>query len=138
MCDARLNALDFRDLKDKVSMPIVNARNVVIQQTLTDRFLEAFRQQVDGNQRYVLPDGSPVSLLMMCSHRNIFSDSYGRNDHNRLFFASVNEIIPKYLCKTYNGSLKSSMESMILCNCLHTKYFRVNLYAHYILLKGVN
>ncbi|XP_011662403.1 E3 ubiquitin-protein ligase TM129-like [Strongylocentrotus purpuratus] len=55
----RLNALDFRDLKDKVSMPIVNARNVVIQQTLTDRFLEAFRQQVDGNQRYALPDGAP-------------------------------------------------------------------------------
>ncbi|XP_072177940.1 E3 ubiquitin-protein ligase TM129-like [Diadema setosum] len=55
----RLNALDFRDLKDKVSMPIVNARNVVIQQTLTDRFLEAFRQQVQSNQKYHLPDGSP-------------------------------------------------------------------------------
>lgn len=72
MCDARLNALDFRDLKDKVSMPIVNARNVVIQQTLTDRFLEAFRQQVDGNQRYVLPDGSPVSLLINA----VFSQKY--------------------------------------------------------------
>lgn len=55
----RLNALDFRDLKDKVSMPIVNARNVVIQQTLTDRFLETFRQQVHSNQTYTIPHGPP-------------------------------------------------------------------------------
>lgn len=56
----RLNSIDYKDLKDKVSSPVLNARNVVIQQSMTERFLVAFRQQVDSNPTYSLPEGSPV------------------------------------------------------------------------------
>ncbi|XP_072042259.1 E3 ubiquitin-protein ligase TM129-like [Amphiura filiformis] len=54
----RLNSSEYRDLKDKVQAPVVNARNVVITQSLTDRFLDAFREQVAHNPRYHLPEGS--------------------------------------------------------------------------------
>ncbi|KAJ8026378.1 hypothetical protein HOLleu_34202 [Holothuria leucospilota] len=57
--DIRLNSIDYKDLKDKVSSPVLNARNVVIQQSMTERFLIAFRQQVDSNPTYSLPEGSP-------------------------------------------------------------------------------
>ena len=59
----RLNSSEYRDLKDKVQAPVVNARNVVITQSLTDRFLEAFREQVAHNPRYQLPEGSVVSII---------------------------------------------------------------------------
>lgn len=48
----RLNAMEYSDLKEKLRSPIVNARNVVIRQSLTDRFLEAFRHQVALNHVY--------------------------------------------------------------------------------------
>lgn len=54
----RLNSSEYRDLKDKLHTPVVNARNVVITQSLTDRFLEAFRELVVHNPRYTLPPGS--------------------------------------------------------------------------------
>ena len=44
-----LNSLDYHDLKDRLSAPIRNAREVVIHQTLSDRFIEAFREQVEAN-----------------------------------------------------------------------------------------
>jgi hypothetical protein len=48
----RLNALDFRDLQDKVSHPITVLQNVTFHHTLTDRFLDAFREQVAENPVY--------------------------------------------------------------------------------------
>ncbi|XP_069672804.1 E3 ubiquitin-protein ligase TM129 [Periplaneta americana] len=48
----RLNALDFRDLQDKVSRPITVLQNVTFHLTLVDRFLEAFREQVAQNAVY--------------------------------------------------------------------------------------
>lgn len=58
----RLNSVDYKDLKDKVASPLINARNVVIQQSITERFILAFRHQVDANPMYSLPEGSPVSI----------------------------------------------------------------------------
>lgn len=57
--EIRLNSVDYKDLKDKVASPLINARNVVIQQSITERFILAFRHQVDANPMYSLPEGSP-------------------------------------------------------------------------------
>ena len=44
--------MDFRDLQDKVSRPITVLQNVTFHRTLTDRFLDAFREQVAENPVY--------------------------------------------------------------------------------------
>ena len=49
----RLNATDYNDLCNKVSGPILNVRNVVFHQTLTERFEEAFKEEVTQNGLYV-------------------------------------------------------------------------------------
>ena len=48
----RLNSTDYNDLCNKVSGPILNVRNVVFHQTLTDRFEQAFREEVAQNGVY--------------------------------------------------------------------------------------
>ncbi|KAL4232340.1 hypothetical protein ACF0H5_009909 [Mactra antiquata] len=53
----RLNALDYRDLKDKLQAPVVNARNIVIRQSLSEQFLQAFAEQISINPVFHLPDG---------------------------------------------------------------------------------
>jgi len=45
----RLNALEYSDLRNKVQSPIRNARNIVVRQSLSDRFLQAFTEQVMSN-----------------------------------------------------------------------------------------
>jgi hypothetical protein len=49
---SRLNALDFRDLENKVSRPITVLQNVTFHRTLLDRFLVAFQEQVTRNPIY--------------------------------------------------------------------------------------
>lgn len=57
-----LNSLEYSDLKDRVSAPIRTARDVVIHQTLSDRFLATFKQQVEDNGRVEIPSlGNNVS-----------------------------------------------------------------------------
>ena len=48
----RLNSLDYSELREKIQAPIVNARNVVIHQSLSDQFVKAFKEQVEQNQRF--------------------------------------------------------------------------------------
>lgn len=50
-----LNALEYSELKDRLNAPIRNVRSVVIQQTISDRFLEAFKQQVSHNGTIEIP-----------------------------------------------------------------------------------
>ena len=57
----RLNSLEYSDLKDRLQAPIRNARNIVIQQSLSDRFLDAFKEQVSFNRTYVLHADARVS-----------------------------------------------------------------------------
>lgn len=59
----RLNATEYGDLKDKLRSPIMNIRNIIIRQTLSERFLEAFRFHVEQNQVYRKP---PDMLLEQC------------------------------------------------------------------------
>jgi len=47
--------MEYSDLKDKLQTQIRNARNIVIQQSLSDRFLEAFRLQVAENAAFHKP-----------------------------------------------------------------------------------
>ena len=51
----RLNATEYGDLKDKLRSPIMNIRNVIIRQTLSERFIEAFRFHVEQNEVYRKP-----------------------------------------------------------------------------------
>ncbi|XP_043269386.1 E3 ubiquitin-protein ligase TM129 [Venturia canescens] len=48
----RLNALDFKDLQDRVSRPITVLPNVTFHKTLLDRFIDTFKEQVEQNSRY--------------------------------------------------------------------------------------
>ncbi|XP_039304211.1 E3 ubiquitin-protein ligase TM129 isoform X2 [Solenopsis invicta] len=50
--DIRLNALDFKDLQDKVSRPIAVLHNITFYRTLLDRFIDTFKEEVDKNPFY--------------------------------------------------------------------------------------
>jgi len=51
----RLNALEFSDMKDRLNAPLLNARNIVIHQTLNDRFMIAFKEQIQQNGTIEMP-----------------------------------------------------------------------------------
>ena len=53
-CRCSLNASEFSDLKDKLHIPI-NPGDVVVRQSLSDRFIAAFNQQIRENQRFTKP-----------------------------------------------------------------------------------
>ena len=59
----RLNALEFRELKDKLQATVRNARNIVVIQSLSEQFLQAFAEQINHNPVFHLPEGM-VSLLL--------------------------------------------------------------------------
>ncbi|XP_023248642.1 E3 ubiquitin-protein ligase TM129-like [Copidosoma floridanum] len=50
--DIRLNALDFKDLQDRVTRPIVVLDSVVFHRTLLDRFIDTFKDQVGKNREF--------------------------------------------------------------------------------------
>ena len=56
----RLNSMDYAELKEKIQNPIINARNVVIHQSLSDQFVKAFKEQVEQNQRYHIDRSAEV------------------------------------------------------------------------------
>jgi hypothetical protein len=67
----RLNSLDYSELKEKIHAPIVNARNVVIHQSLSDQFVKAFKEQVEQNQRFHIDRNTEVCFLLynpICWH----------------------------------------------------------------------
>ena len=48
--------MEYSDLKHKISAPLVEARDVVLRSTLSDRFLQVFEEQVDLNEPcYLVP-----------------------------------------------------------------------------------
>ncbi|KAI8777681.1 E3 ubiquitin-protein ligase TM129-like [Biomphalaria glabrata] len=65
----RLNSLELGDLKEKLQAPIRNARNIVIQQSLSDRFLKSFKEFVDSNPIYVLPPTMEVEQCIGCMQK---------------------------------------------------------------------
>ena len=56
----RLNSMQYSQLREKIQNPIRAARSIVIHQSLSDRFITAFTEQVQRNGVYRVPPGSPV------------------------------------------------------------------------------
>lgn len=47
----RVNALEYQNLQDRLAGPIQNVRNIQIYRTVSDRFVDVFKEQVAGNPR---------------------------------------------------------------------------------------
>jgi len=47
----RLNSLEYQNLQDRLDSTIHNARNVQVYKTVSERFVEVFKEQVSGNPR---------------------------------------------------------------------------------------
>lgn len=47
-----MNALDFKDLEEKLNIPIDVAQNIVFHRSKTDQFLEVFKEHVFQNPPY--------------------------------------------------------------------------------------
>ncbi|XP_041370847.1 LOW QUALITY PROTEIN: E3 ubiquitin-protein ligase TM129-like [Gigantopelta aegis] len=67
--DVRLNATELGDLKEKLQSPVRNARNIVIKQSLSDQFLEAFREQVNMNPPFTPPPSMEVENCIGCMQK---------------------------------------------------------------------
>lgn len=77
----RLNSTDYGDLREKLQAPIRNARNVVIHQSLSDKFLEAFKEQVSQNEVYQLQEGEEVSWKLHFNFKSsLYVSEISRND----------------------------------------------------------
>ncbi|KAK4875589.1 hypothetical protein RN001_012011 [Aquatica leii] len=48
----RLNALDFKDLQDRIARPITILPNVLVHKSLMDKFVDTFKEVVVDNPRY--------------------------------------------------------------------------------------
>ena len=59
----RLNSMQYSQLREKIQNPIRAARSIVIHQSLSDRFIAAFTEQVQRNGVYRIPPGSPVRSI---------------------------------------------------------------------------
>lgn len=62
----RLNSTEYSELRDKLHVPIRNSANVVIYQSVSERFLETFRAHVRLNQTYSLPSGQELEPCIGC------------------------------------------------------------------------
>lgn len=62
----RLNSTEYTELRDKLHVPIRNSSNVVIYQSVSERFLETFRVHVRLNQPYSLPSGQELEPCIGC------------------------------------------------------------------------
>ncbi|KAH9492947.1 hypothetical protein Btru_023901 [Bulinus truncatus] len=65
----RLNSLELGDLKEKLQAPIRNARNIVIQQSLSDRFLKAFKEFVESNPVFIKPPSMEIEQCIGCMQK---------------------------------------------------------------------
>ncbi|CAG5122495.1 unnamed protein product [Candidula unifasciata] len=65
----RLNSLELGDLKEKLQAPIRNARNIVIHQSLSDRFLKAFREFVEENPVYIPSPNMEIEQCIGCMQK---------------------------------------------------------------------
>ncbi|XP_074640323.1 E3 ubiquitin-protein ligase TM129-like [Tubulanus polymorphus] len=65
----RLNSLEYSDLLNKLKQPIRNVRNIVVQQSLSERFVAAFKDQVEANSRFVKPASMEVETCIGCMQK---------------------------------------------------------------------
>lgn len=48
----RINTNDFKNLKDRLTTPIIILSHVRFQSSIIERFIEVFKQQINLNPRY--------------------------------------------------------------------------------------
>ncbi|XP_015431931.1 PREDICTED: E3 ubiquitin-protein ligase TM129 [Dufourea novaeangliae] len=72
--DIRLNALDFKNLQDKVLCPITILQNVTFHKTLLDRFIDNFKEQIEENPLYESTDelGQCIGCMHASSNIKLF------------------------------------------------------------------
>ncbi|VIO86475.1 Uncharacterized protein BM_BM10973 [Brugia malayi] len=63
----RIRAESFRDLRNKLDKPIAVAREVVLKQSLNERFVEAFTQQIALNPKYEYDEPERLEPCLGCS-----------------------------------------------------------------------
>uniref|UniRef100_A0A915PR73 Transmembrane protein 129 n=1 Tax=Setaria digitata TaxID=48799 RepID=A0A915PR73_9BILA len=63
----RVRAESFRDLRNKLDKPIAMAREVVLKQSLNERFVEAFTQQITLNPKYDYHEPERLEPCLGCS-----------------------------------------------------------------------
>jgi E3 ubiquitin-protein ligase TM129 len=59
-CFFRLKATEYDDLRGKLQAHIENVKNIVVRQSLSDLFLDDFRQYIAQNPKYRLPPNQQV------------------------------------------------------------------------------
>ncbi|VDO10721.1 unnamed protein product, partial [Brugia timori] len=62
-----IRAESFRDLRNKLDKPIAVAREVVLKQSLNERFVEAFTQQIALNPKYEYDEPERLEPCLGCS-----------------------------------------------------------------------
>lgn len=65
--DIRLNALDFKDLQNKITRSIIIPQNITFHKTLLDRFISAFKEQANKNPVYETAEVSNIAVLLYAS-----------------------------------------------------------------------
>lgn len=93
----RLNSTDYGDLREKLQAPVRNARNVVIHQSLSDKFIEAFKEQVSHNEVYQLQEGEEVCSQHVKLHHHCFCvkmDHHFNNTELQLAICCVQALGP--------------------------------------------
>ncbi|CAD7084076.1 unnamed protein product [Hermetia illucens] len=67
----RINALDFRNLQDRISRPITIASNIQFHQSIIDRFIEVFKAQVALNPVFRTNQVADSCFACMLAEPNI-------------------------------------------------------------------
>lgn len=67
----RINALDFRDLQDRVARPISVLPNIKFHRTVMEQFVDTFREIVEKNPKYST-DQVRKLFANFCYLKNIF------------------------------------------------------------------
>jgi E3 ubiquitin-protein ligase TM129 len=62
----RLNTMDFDEIKQRITSPLQQAQNVVIHQSLDDRFIAAFQEYISNNPHFTLPNEIEVETCLGC------------------------------------------------------------------------
>ncbi|XP_025095332.1 transmembrane protein 129-like isoform X2 [Pomacea canaliculata] len=62
----RLNSLEYSDLRSKLQAQIENTRNIMIRQSLSDQFLDAFTATVQFNPTFMLPPHVELETCIGC------------------------------------------------------------------------
>lgn len=67
----RVNALDFKDLQDRVNRPITILAGVNFNKSVIERFVEAFRAEIDQNPKYKSEQQADACFACMIAEPNV-------------------------------------------------------------------